>query len=98
MAHPGYRISADTILHFGLPAGILLASETMKDYHFVSIPPGTILLGPVSNRIEIVRKQPRQQNDVTRRGLPCTPAFTRTDYKVQGRTLERVALELRGTR
>lgn len=34
--------------------------------------------------------------DVTRRGLPCTAAFTCTDYKVQGRTLEKVALELRG--
>jgi hypothetical protein len=32
------------------------------------------------------------------RGLPCTAAFACTDYKVQGRTLERVALELRGTR
>jgi hypothetical protein len=39
-----------------------------------------------------------QQHDVTRRGLPCTAAFACTDYKVQGRTLERVALELGGTR
>jgi hypothetical protein len=30
--------------------------------------------------------------------MPCTAAFACTDYKVQGRTLERVALELRGTR
>ncbi|OAL42691.1 hypothetical protein IQ07DRAFT_471948, partial [Pyrenochaeta sp. DS3sAY3a] len=34
----------------------------------------------------------------TRRGLPCTAAFACTDYKVQGRTLDRVALELRGAR
>ncbi|XP_044717915.1 uncharacterized protein HRG_08557 [Hirsutella rhossiliensis] len=39
-----------------------------------------------------------QFNDVSRKGLPCTAAFACTDYKVQGRTLERVALELRGTR
>ncbi|KAM4064094.1 PIF1-like helicase [Hirsutella rhossiliensis] len=44
------------------------------------------------------RKRPWQQNDVSRKGLPCTAAFACTDYKVQGRTLERVALELRGTR
>ena len=35
---------------------------------------------------------------MTRRGLLCTVAFACTDYKVQGRTLDRVALELRGTR
>ncbi|KAM4067941.1 PIF1-like helicase [Hirsutella rhossiliensis] len=31
-------------------------------------------------------------------GLPCAAAFACTDYKVQGGTLERVALELRGAR
>jgi len=30
-------------------------------------------------------------------GLPCVAAFACTDYKVQSRTLDRVALELRGT-
>ena len=33
-----------------------------------------------------------------RRGLPCVAAFACADYKVQSRTLDRVALELRGTR
>jgi hypothetical protein len=37
-AYPGYRISAYTILHFGPPAGILLAAESMKDFNFVGIP------------------------------------------------------------
>jgi hypothetical protein len=45
-AHPGHRINADTILHFGPPAGILLAAETMRGFHFVSMPPSTILLTP----------------------------------------------------
>ncbi|KAL5583752.1 hypothetical protein FOVSG1_015103 [Fusarium oxysporum f. sp. vasinfectum] len=97
-AFPGYRVSADTILHFGPPAGILLTSETTAEFHFVGMPPGTILLTPMSIRIECQRKRPWQQHDVTRKGLPCTPAFACTDYKVQGRTLNRVALELRGTR
>lgn len=44
------------------------------------------------------RKRPWQQNGVTREGLPCAPAFACTDYKVQLRTLDRVALELRGAR
>lgn len=96
--HPGYCISADTILHFGPPAGILLASDTTKGFHFVGMPPGTILLTPMSIKIEYQRKRPWQQHALTRRGLPCTSAFACTDYKVQGRTLERVALELRGTR
>jgi hypothetical protein len=97
-AYPGHRISTDITLHFGPPAGILLESETTRDFHFVGISPGTILLTPTSTKIECRRKRPWQQTEVTRRGLPCTVAFACTDYKVQGRTLDRVALELRGTR
>jgi hypothetical protein len=97
-AYPGHRISGDTTLHFGPPAGIVLAAESTKDFDFVGMPPGTILLTPLSSKIECARRRPWQRHDVTRRGLPCTAAFACTDYKVQGRTLERVALELRGTR
>jgi hypothetical protein len=97
-AYPGHRIGANTMLHFGPPAGILLAAESTKDFHFVGMPPGAILLTPISTRIECQRKRPWQQTDVSRRGLPCAAAFACTDYKVQGRTLDRVALELRGTR
>ncbi|KAM4063277.1 PIF1-like helicase [Hirsutella rhossiliensis] len=71
-AFPGHRVSAELTLHFGPPAGIVLASETTRDLHF--------------------------RNDVSRRGLPCAAAFACTDYKVQGGTIERVALELRGAR
>jgi hypothetical protein len=97
-SYPGFQVSPDIILHFGPPAGILLASETTKALHFVGMPPETILLTPMSAKIERHRKRPWQQHAVFRRGLPCTPAFACTDYKVQGRTLERVVLELRGTR
>ncbi|KJZ67923.1 hypothetical protein HIM_12688 [Hirsutella minnesotensis 3608] len=62
------------------------------------MPPGTILLTPMTVKIQCQRKRPWQHNDVSRKGLPCAAAFACTDYKVQGRTLERVALELRGTR
>jgi hypothetical protein len=55
------------------------------------MPPGTILLTPVSTKIERQRKRPWQQNDVVRRGLPCAAAFAN---KVQSRTLNRVVLEL----
>jgi hypothetical protein len=91
------RISADTTLYFGPPAGIILAAESTKDLNFVGMSAGTILLTPLSSKIECVRRRPWQEHDVTRRVLPCTAAFACTDYKVQGRTLERVALELRGT-
>ncbi|PVH98925.1 hypothetical protein DM02DRAFT_530208, partial [Periconia macrospinosa] len=97
-AYPGHRISADTILHFGPPAGILLAAESTEDFSFVGMPPGTILLAPRSSKIECARRRPWQRHNVTRRGLPYTAAFACTEYKVQGRTLERIALELRGTR
>ncbi|KAL6411732.1 hypothetical protein AUP68_04106 [Ilyonectria robusta] len=97
-AHPGHRISADTTVHFGPPAGIILASEATKNFHFLGMPPGTILLTPMSVSIHCQRKRPWQQKDVSRKGLPCAAAFACTDYKVQSRTLERVALELRGAR
>jgi hypothetical protein len=70
----------------------------MADLHFVGMPPGTILLTLVSTKIECQRKRPWQQHDVARRSLPCASAFACTDYKMQRRTLDRVALELRGTR
>ncbi|XP_044721112.1 PIF1 protein [Hirsutella rhossiliensis] len=62
------------------------------------MPAGTILLTPIGVKITAQRKRPWQRNDVSRRGLPCAAAFACTDYKVQGGTLERVALELRGAR
>ncbi|KID83958.1 arrestin domain-containing protein [Metarhizium guizhouense ARSEF 977] len=95
---PGYRISADTILHFGPPAGIILTADSTKTFHFVDMPQGTILLTPLSAQMPCQRNRPWQRTSCTRRGLPCAAAFACTDYKVQGRTLERVALELRGTR
>ncbi|KAF2194804.1 hypothetical protein K469DRAFT_725974 [Zopfia rhizophila CBS 207.26] len=79
-AYLGHRISANTVLHFGPPAGIILTAESIKDFNFISMPPGTILLTPLSLKIECVRRQ-----------LPCTAAFACTDYKVQGRTLEKLS-------
>ncbi|KAH8749119.1 hypothetical protein F5883DRAFT_436061, partial [Diaporthe sp. PMI_573] len=77
---PGHRIEADITVHFGPPAGIILESETTS----------------TSIKIQCQRKRSRQQNEVTRKGLPCAATFACTDYKVQGKTLERIALEGRG--
>ncbi|OAL42604.1 hypothetical protein IQ07DRAFT_669274 [Pyrenochaeta sp. DS3sAY3a] len=66
-AYPGHRISADSILHFGPPAGILLAAESTEDFSFVGMPPGTILLTPLSSKLECVRRRPWQRHDITRR-------------------------------
>jgi hypothetical protein len=87
-----------TIIHFSPPAAILLEGQTTRDFRFVDMPPGTILLTPMSTKIECQRKRPWEQNDVTRWGLPCAAAFACTDYKVQSRTFDRVALELRGAK
>ncbi|KJZ69893.1 hypothetical protein HIM_10726 [Hirsutella minnesotensis 3608] len=70
-AYPGHRISAEITIHFGPPAGIILASATTRDLHFVGMPPGTILLTPMSVRIYRQRKRPWQRNEVSRKGLPC---------------------------
>lgn len=76
---------------------ILLAAESTRDFHFVGMLPGAILLTPISTRIRVSEEEAVATTDVTRRGLPCAAAFTCTDYKVQSRMLDRVALELRGT-
>ncbi|RYP33109.1 hypothetical protein DL767_004894 [Monosporascus sp. MG133] len=52
-AYPGHRTNGDTTLHFGPLAAIVLASETAKDFHFVSVPPGTILLTPLNTKIKV---------------------------------------------
>jgi hypothetical protein len=57
-AYPGYRINAGITLHFGPPAAILLVSETTRDFSFVGMPGGTILLTPISTKIEYRRKRP----------------------------------------
>ena len=57
-AYPGHRVSANTIIHFGPPAAILLKGETTRDLRFVDMPPGTILLTPISTKIECQRKRP----------------------------------------
>jgi hypothetical protein len=48
-AFPEHRISADTILHFGPPAGIILAAQSTRDFRFLSMPPSTILPIPLSS-------------------------------------------------
>jgi hypothetical protein len=63
--YPGHRISTDTILHFGPPARIILAAESTIDVKFISMPPGTILLRPLSSKIKCVRRRLWQQHDVT---------------------------------
>ncbi|EXU94802.1 hypothetical protein X797_012120 [Metarhizium robertsii] len=95
------RPGADFILAPGRRSSgsrIILKADSTKAFNFVGMPPGTILLTPLRVRINCQRKRLWQQTDCSRKGLPCTAAFACTDYKVQGRTLERVALELRGTR
>jgi hypothetical protein len=55
---PGERL---VILHSGPPTGILLAVKTTREFHFVGMPPGTILLTPISTKIRRHRKRQWQQ-------------------------------------
>ncbi|KJZ69660.1 hypothetical protein HIM_10955 [Hirsutella minnesotensis 3608] len=57
-AYPGHRISTDMTIHFGPPAGIILESETTRCLQFVGMPPGTILLTPMTVKIQCQRKRP----------------------------------------
>jgi hypothetical protein len=57
-AFPRHRVSDNTILHFGPPAGIILAADSTRELNFVGMPPGTILLTPLSSKIECARRRP----------------------------------------
>ena len=57
-AYPGHRVDGEVILHFGPPAGILLASGTTSDLYFAGLLAGTILLTAISTKIECQRKRP----------------------------------------
>jgi hypothetical protein len=90
--YPGNHILGDTVLHFVPSAGIILAIGSTKDFILVSHAGWDYLLTSMSLKIESVRRCPWrqcpwQQHEVTRKGLPCTAAFTCSNYKVQGRTL-----------
>ncbi|XTI87353.1 hypothetical protein V2W45_1520002 [Cenococcum geophilum] len=65
-AYLGYCILTNVILYFGPPARIFLELETTRDFYFVSILPSTVLLMPISTKIE---------------GLLYAAAFAYTDYK-----------------
>jgi hypothetical protein len=56
--HPGHGISADTIPHFGPPAGILLAAKTTRKLHFVGMTNGAILLTSITIKIECQKNRP----------------------------------------
>jgi hypothetical protein len=95
-------------IFFGPPAGILLQSEGLKDVQIVNLPAKTIMLDAESQGLN-GRKYgphvcPTQYSKkgfclgITRRGLPCVPGFALTDYKSQGRGMEKVLLGLYGRR
>jgi hypothetical protein len=97
-ALPGHRISADTILHFWPSRGGLAGSGDDKRLPLRGHAPGTILLMPISTKWSARGSGHGNKVTSARGDYHAQPAFACTDYKVQGRTLARVALELRGSR
>ncbi|KJZ68102.1 hypothetical protein HIM_12507 [Hirsutella minnesotensis 3608] len=97
--HPGYHLADDVTIHFGPPLGILLQSEETKTLAIPSLPPGTVVVRPMSQTLDSTNPHFRFLSArCTRRGLPLAPAFVLTDYKSQGKTFVQVLLELRGNR
>ena len=100
--YPGFNIGGNVWLHLGPPAGLLVSSESTREYEITGLPKGMLLLQPRSAKISMTKFRGRSsflhRNSLSRRGLPCAAAFACTDFKVQGRTLDNVWLDLRGTR
>lgn len=80
-AFPGHKVSGQAPsgsqavhLHFGPPAAVVLSAESTRAFRFVGMPPGAILLTPISAVIRRGRR-PWQVHEVSRRGLPCVAAL-----------------------
>nr|XP_036574257.1 DNA repair and recombination protein [Colletotrichum truncatum]KAF6780660.1 DNA repair and recombination protein [Colletotrichum truncatum] len=91
-------------IFLGPPSGIILQSEETNGLAFPHLPPNTVML-PAANirvpekHIKILRPDLQKANvklALVRTGLPCTPGFALTDFKAQGRTLEKTLLGLYG--
>ncbi len=94
----GYHLADDTI-HFGPPLGILLQSTETKGFAVPALPPGTVLVRPVSHTLDPASPHFKFSSaKCIQRGLPVVPAFVFTDYKAQGKTFSEVLLELQGNR
>ncbi|KAJ6438047.1 MYB DNA-binding domain-containing protein [Purpureocillium lavendulum] len=83
-SHPGYQISAGITIHFGPPAGVILESGTTEEFHFVGMPPGTILLTPMSRPSEF----PNEFNEVNRHLPMAQETLGLARDQLQGRTLD----------
>ncbi|KAJ3561011.1 hypothetical protein NPX13_g9105 [Xylaria arbuscula] len=83
----GYHLADDVTIHFGPPLGILLQSTETENLTILSLPPGTVLIRPISYTVDPTSSHFRfLSGKCTRRGLPVVPAFVLTDYKAQGKT------------
>jgi hypothetical protein len=93
-------------IFLGPPNGILLQSQDTEGLAFPHIPPGTLMLGTETVQLDKEKHGKRVcprlaakrefKMGLARTGLPCAPGFALTDYKAQGRTLEKVLLGLYG--
>lgn len=95
----GLRLRSDTIIRFGAPAAILLQSRETQDVEIPGLPTGHILLA--ADKITLAPTRTRFKfltGKCVRRGLACTPSFALTDYKAQGRTFEKIIVDLRSRR
>ena len=94
-------------IFFGPPYGVLLQSDDLRGLKIPHLPLSTIMLGAESIALQKLKHgkyicpdlylKAGFEMGVSRRGLPCVPAFVLTDYKSQSRTMSRVLLGLYGT-
>ncbi|KAK5997619.1 hypothetical protein PT974_02983 [Cladobotryum mycophilum] len=96
--YPGHRISADMMIHFGPPAWLILASETMEGLHFVGMPPRHDRADTDDYRDSMPTKAAVAAERCQLKGTTMCGGLRVHRLQGVGGTLARVVLELRGTR
>jgi hypothetical protein len=95
---PGYAIAPDITIHAGPPAALLVTAKELKDLVQIScIPEDTIFIKPSRVPIEVkaIWKKWGRQVQVKREGLQCISGFAMTAHKAQGKTFDKILVDLK---
>ena len=84
------ELSNDVIIHSMLSISLLITSSNTQSIQLPGLDKGIISLVPISE--PVIRKG--RPSFTWRTALPCTPAFTITDYKSQSQSFDKICADI----